>query len=144
MQTPHTPWTSLSMPSLDQGNTRSQTKREMVMGSLILSNCCPTTQMSIGFVSCYRYVWAEADDQNKRKRSGSPASERDGKIAKIVKAHIIQASTERSKPLLTKPNRNHDNSTFSSIEVWHPTAGQKSYGKERRYVYPNSIDLADW
>ena len=85
-----------------------------------------------------RRTVSEADEQNKRKRSASPASERDGKIAKIVKAHIIQASTERSKPLLTKPNRNHDNSIFSSIEVWHPTAGQKSYGKERRYGYQNS------
>ncbi|RZM19297.1 MAG: hypothetical protein EOO88_38410, partial [Pedobacter sp.] len=28
----------------------------------------------------------------------------------------------------------HDASSFCSIEVWHPTAGQKSYGKERRYV----------
>jgi hypothetical protein len=91
-----------------------------------------------------RRTVSEADGQNKRKRSGSPASERDGKIAKIVKAHIIQASTERSKPLLIKPNRNHDNSTFSSIEVWHPTAGQKSYGKERRYVYPNSTQSANW
>jgi hypothetical protein len=134
MQTPHTPWTCSSMPSLGRGSMKSQTKQEMVTGNSILSNYCPTTQMSTGYVSSLTRVWAEADGQNKRKRSASPTSERDGKIAKIVKAHIIQASTERSKPLLTKPNRTHDNSTLSSIEVWHPTAGQKSYGKERRYV----------
>ena len=143
MQTLLIPWIFLSTPSLGQGNTKYQTKPEMVMGNSILSNCCPTTQMSIGYVSSFTRVRAEADDKNKRKRSGSPGSERAGKIAKIVKAHIIQASTERSKPLLTKPNRNHDNSTFSSIEVWHPTAGQKSYGKERRYVYRNSKEIAD-
>jgi hypothetical protein len=72
--------------------------------------------------------------KGKRKRSGSPTTERDGKIAKIVKAHIVQASTERSKPILIKPTLDHGGSTFSTIEVWHPTAGQKSYGKERRYV----------
>lgn len=26
-------------------------------------------------------------------------------------------------------NNNHQ---FSTLEVWHPTTGQKSYGKERR------------
>jgi hypothetical protein len=26
-------------------------------------------------------------------------------------------------------------SAFSSVDVWHPTSAQKSYGKERRYVY---------
>lgn len=104
------------------------------MGSSTLNNCCQTTQMSTGYVSYGPLGRTEADRQNKRKRSGSPMSEKDGKIAKIVKAQIIQDSYERSKPLLTKPTRDHGDSTFSSIEVWHPTAGQKSYGKERRYV----------
>lgn len=62
----------------------------------------------------------ETGEKRKRALEDSP---RQTKIAKTLSSHFTDAS------VLAQNGR-----TFSTVEVWHPKTGQKSYPKERRWV----------
>lgn len=61
----------------------------------------------------------------RRKRGLSPASSpRQSKVARTLSAHFA--------PNSLNPKAFASSDTFSTVEVWHPKTGQKSYGRERR------------
>jgi hypothetical protein len=96
----------------------------------------------------------EHDGSGSRKRARSPGSGREGhrgsKVAKIVKEHVVHFSSIGNRDISQADGSGQGAgsgsasapSSFSTIEVWHPTAGQKSYGKERRYVISLRSDVA--
>jgi hypothetical protein len=84
-------------------------------------------------------------DPTSKKRERSPGDiGRESKVARIVKEHVVHSSNHDSALLQGQAQGQgkqsglslgeYGGSGFSTVEVWHPTAGQKSYGKERRYV----------
>lgn len=68
-----------------------------------------------------------------RKRSAeatSPPSPRQHKVLRTLQSHFGSRAGLLQPPSPGSPAlKSH---TFSTVEVWHPKTGQKSYGKERR------------
>ncbi|OCF74790.1 hypothetical protein I204_05172 [Kwoniella mangroviensis CBS 8886] len=58
------------------------------------------------------------------RQNGSPTP-RQKEISKVLSEQII--------------HQKGSNNTTATVEIWHPTAGQKSYGKERRRVSPSIL-----
>lgn len=63
-----------------------------------------------------------------RKRSHEEDSPRQNKIAKTLSSHFAGVDDREA----LAQSGTIDSRTFSTIEVWHPRTGQKSYAKERR------------
>ncbi|WVQ82218.1 hypothetical protein IAT38_004346 [Cryptococcus sp. DSM 104549] len=76
---------------------------------------------------------------NKRPRQESRSpSPRQRKVAKTLASHVAMSSAAASSGRREDLAR-AQSSTLTTVEVWHPTACQKSYGKERRIMNPPPI-----
>ncbi|WVW83753.1 hypothetical protein I302_105774 [Kwoniella bestiolae CBS 10118] len=71
-------------------------------------------------------------NRNRRSRQNGSPTPRQKAISKVLSEQIIRSSTTSSSSL----HHAEEDTTSTKIEVWHPTAGQKSYGKERRIIAP--------
>ncbi|WWC61761.1 uncharacterized protein I303_104346 [Kwoniella dejecticola CBS 10117] len=62
-----------------------------------------------------------------------PRTVRQEEVASRLSEHIVQSYNSRSAPDKVQSS---DLLSATTIEIWHPTTGQKSYGKERRIISP--------
>ncbi|OXG36673.1 hypothetical protein J008_00205 [Cryptococcus neoformans] len=76
---------------------------------------------------------------HKRARSHEVVSPRQRKVPKPLASQAMFYPGFAPVDKAPGPLDENNNHQFSTLEVWHPTTGQKSYGKERRMLNPPPI-----
>ncbi|WWC70314.1 uncharacterized protein I206_104264 [Kwoniella pini CBS 10737] len=72
-------------------------------------------------------------DSGKSYRRTEPLTSRQETTIQRLTEHVVQSFAKCSTLHEESPN---DSTSLTTIDIWHPTTGQKSYGKERRIISP--------